>query len=96
MDEIQSDMSLSRQSTPLNFLDLNNDVFDEIFSHLSFDELAKIRLVTLLKYMLIGLYLLLRLLFFYRLVVDSTKFVRVCSTKALLLLSFTALIARRR
>jgi len=52
-------MSLSRPSTPLNILDLNDDVFEDILSYLSFDDIAKIRLVALvLKLMFYYLYLL--------------------------------------
>ena len=42
MDERQSNTSLL---IPLNILDLNDDVLGEIFYYLSFDNLAKIRLV---------------------------------------------------
>lgn len=46
MDGRQSAVSLiTLQSTPLNILDLNDDVLEEMFSYLPFDDLVKIRLV---------------------------------------------------
>ena len=94
-------MSLSGQSTTtatLNILDLNDDAFLSILSWLSFDDLAKIRLVTKYDFYHGKKYIILIIIpfIFYRFAVDSTILVRRFSTKVLLLSSFTTQSARRK
>ena len=58
MDARQSNMSLSvpLQSIPLNIVDLIDDAFEEILSYLSFDDIAKIRLVKHNKSLICNIY----------------------------------------